>query len=189
MHTSRQNIKAILTEKKKGSFQFEQNFDTADDFITFLETTLIPDLKDSGKTETANDFEKGVELLKNNKTDEEFVTFLQDTLIPDLIDSGTEATANDFEELIYWMGKADSTKQDVEAGSEVEEPEDTSSQSSLQSKIDDFLAHYEGAIEVDEAGAEVFKKAKASDNLLTALQLFNDAGFDDFDEFLLGNIE
>lgn len=35
------------------------------EFVDFLENTLIPDLKDSGHVETAKDFETAIEFINN----------------------------------------------------------------------------------------------------------------------------
>lgn len=186
MNTTREHLKSMFTEtaEKVVKEEVEKHFDSAEDFVDFLQMTLIPDLRASGTIETAKDFEKGVNLITSGTRDDEFIAFLQNTLIPDLRASGIIHTAEDFEEMVEWM-KDIEKKVYPDGGS----PDDASgSQSSLQDKIDDFLDHYEGAIGVDAAGVEVFKKAKESDDLVTALQLFNDAGYDDFDEFILGNI-
>lgn len=93
---------------------FKPNFKSAQKFADYLNNTLIPDLEDSGKEATAEDFEQGVDHLEylidkgkilNVKGLKNLISFLKGTLIPDLKDFGSKATAKDFEELIYWIEK------------------------------------------------------------------------------------
>lgn len=87
-------------------------------FIDFLEHTLIPDLYDSGMEATAEEFETGIGILRREPTQENFqnmeirlwVRWLQDTWIPDLRRSGNTETANDVDTMIrfiagrgYWV--------------------------------------------------------------------------------------
>jgi len=76
---------------------------SAEDFVDYLKTTLIPDLKESGMVETANDFKKAIRLIESGRKDASFISFLKNRLIPDLKESGMEYTAEDFEEAIHWM--------------------------------------------------------------------------------------
>jgi hypothetical protein len=98
--------------------KFQPSQNSAEDYIDYLEGTLIPDLRESGNDATADDFEKVIEMLKYDERDKrfvykgrfiyaEFVDYLKDTLIPDLRDSGMEATAEDFEEGLYWLEQGD----------------------------------------------------------------------------------
>jgi hypothetical protein len=80
-----------------------RNFNTAEEFVHYLRFTLIPDLKESGKVETARDFEQVVRQISRKKADKHFISFLRGTLIPDLKESGSDATADDFEEAIEWL--------------------------------------------------------------------------------------
>ncbi|MDD5651644.1 MAG: hypothetical protein PHF86_14715 [Candidatus Nanoarchaeia archaeon] len=82
-------------------FQPSQN--SAEDYIDYLEGTLIPDLREAGMDATADDFETVVEMLKNRARDVKFEIYLKDTLIPGLHESGRDATAEDFEEGLYWL--------------------------------------------------------------------------------------
>jgi len=72
-------------------------------FVSYLEQTLIPDLRESGADATADDFARCVELIRDNETDPEFVGFLTNTLIPDLEESGHEFTAEDFETCVRYL--------------------------------------------------------------------------------------
>lgn len=91
--------------------------------MSYLTRTLVPDLKDSGKTETAKDFLKVVSLLKSGKRDRKFEQYLERTLIPDLKDSGLVATSEDFEIGLYLMQKSDESLEgsDRESDGGVEE--------------------------------------------------------------------
>ena len=80
----------------KGSTKVRASWATAEEFIDFLEGTLIPDLKESGSEFTAEDFEKLVGMLRSGKKDAQFINFLKKTLIPDLKKSGMVETAKDF---------------------------------------------------------------------------------------------
>lgn len=77
-----------------------------EDFIYFLQNTLIPDLKESGYDYTATDLEDGIQYLGqvvNGKGSQAkiggFVAYLKDTLIPDLKEGGRVETAKDFTRL------------------------------------------------------------------------------------------
>lgn len=92
---SQPTIQAGPTEDKTG-------------FIEFLKDTLIPDLKESGATSTAKDFEtlvafiKGASFFGGFKKDE-FIDYLESTLIPDLEEMGQDNTAQDFQEGINYI--------------------------------------------------------------------------------------
>lgn len=105
MNTTREHLKSMFTEtaEKVVKEEVEKHFDSAEDFVDFLQMTLIPDLRASGTIETAKDFEKGVNLITSGTRDDEFIAFLQNTLIPDLRASGIIHTAEDFEEMVEWM--------------------------------------------------------------------------------------
>lgn len=67
------------------------------DFVWFLDNRLIPDLHESGKEFTAEDFETCSDLIRTGETDAEFAGWLRTTLIPDLRESGNIFTAKDFQ--------------------------------------------------------------------------------------------
>jgi hypothetical protein len=67
------------------------------DFVWFLENRLIPDLEESGKEFTAEDFQTCADLISEGRTDPEFARWLRTTLIPDLKESGAVYTAQDFQ--------------------------------------------------------------------------------------------
>jgi len=69
-----------------------------DKFITYLEETLIPDLKEMGRTKTAEDFEAAIGYIKSPgaRGAGKFVVYLNNTLIPDLKEAGMTSTAKDF---------------------------------------------------------------------------------------------
>ena len=83
------------------------------DYIEYLTDTLIPDLHESGSTETAKDFEVLLHVIKTGALPEgaddtwesvdDFAAYLKQTLIPDLKDSGRTATADDFDEGLKYM--------------------------------------------------------------------------------------
>lgn len=83
---------------------------TKPQFIYYLEDTLIPDLKESGRTATAEDFETLVKLLRAPtkapgpwKSTVEFVQYLEETLVPDLYQSDHTFTAKDFQTgIAFW---------------------------------------------------------------------------------------
>jgi len=75
---------------------------TKEDFIAYLEQTLVPDLKEEGKEATADDFESLISFMEGLDVVEglpkaEFLDYLKTQLIPDLKESGAEETAKDFE--------------------------------------------------------------------------------------------
>lgn len=72
-------------------------------YIRYLRDTLIPDLEESGKFETADDFRTCLTYITRDEYNQEFVGFLKDILIPDLRESGYDATADDFETCISLM--------------------------------------------------------------------------------------
>lgn len=98
LSTADQSVKTSSNVVKKA-------FKTAEDYIDYLTNTYIPDLEESGKTETANDFKKIIQLISKGRYDEEFVSFIENTMIPDLVDSGNTSTKEDYEEGIKWMRK------------------------------------------------------------------------------------
>jgi hypothetical protein len=55
-----ERYKKEFNEKVNLKETFKPNFKNVDDFIYFLRTRLIPDLKKSGKFETAQDFEEAI---------------------------------------------------------------------------------------------------------------------------------
>ena len=64
------------------------NFKTKEEFIGYLEGTLIPDLEESGYTETAKDFKEAVYWLnKGNNLEQETDTTGKTVFICDLRDS------------------------------------------------------------------------------------------------------
>lgn len=100
------------TEEAKPVVEFAQDWATSDEFVDYLETTVIPDLQDSGSDETAKDFETAVSLIQDGILDAEFMSYLEDQLIPDLKTSGLEMTAQDFETAVDFikMGQRESKK-------------------------------------------------------------------------------
>jgi hypothetical protein len=90
-----------------------QEYFTVTTYISYLEKTLIPDLKESGKTATAEDFETLVYVLRHHKLPQQdlrtwsnvddFVGYLEETLIPDLKESGSDAMAEDFEQGVEFI--------------------------------------------------------------------------------------
>jgi hypothetical protein len=107
--------------RMKESESIEEGSDTKD-FMVYLSRTLIPDLKDSGRTETAKDFLKVVHLLQSGKRDRKFEKYLERTLIPDLKDSGMTATSEDFEVGLYLMQKSDESSEGSDRESLFEQP-------------------------------------------------------------------
>jgi hypothetical protein len=88
------------------------DFEDEDHFLSYLLTTLIPDLEDSGRIETAKDFKVGVsialgenDLMDNFDSIEHYVGFIKNTLVPDLKESGMIETAKDFMTLISLITK------------------------------------------------------------------------------------
>ena len=78
------------------------------EYIAYLEETLIPDLKESGKEFTAEDFETMVKFLRGAEVADEwskerYIEFLEETLIPDLKESGAEYTAEDFQRGVSFL--------------------------------------------------------------------------------------
>lgn len=92
---------------KKESKAKKPRSDSAEDFTQYLEETLIPDTRESGREFTAEDYETCVEYIKGEKVSgkKEFVDYLKNTLIPDLRESKRDGSADDFEEAIHWMTK------------------------------------------------------------------------------------
>jgi hypothetical protein len=83
--------------------------DNVDEYLNYLKNTYIPDLKESGKEATAEDFEamvafiEGAESYGDWENKEEFISFLKNTLIPDLKISEDIFTVEDFEEGIKYL--------------------------------------------------------------------------------------
>ena len=88
------------------------------EFVDYLTGQLIPDLYDSGRDATAEEFETGVRILQQEPTQAGFqdqdlrgwVRWLQNTWVPDLRADGYEGTADDVDTLIrfiagrgYWV--------------------------------------------------------------------------------------
>ena len=84
---------------------FQPNFDSAQEYINFLENTLIPDLTESGNDSTVEDFEQIIDAIKDKDVDEEFISLLKH-LERDHRESGTDATADDYAEGVYWIKKS-----------------------------------------------------------------------------------
>lgn len=106
-----QGVQPIVDEKKVNEIVLTEA--SKDDFIRYLEDTLIPDLEDSQSKDTARDFKEVVARLKDDDSfeyehdsKEELVQYLKGTLIPDLKDSGKEATAEDFTEGAEWLDES-----------------------------------------------------------------------------------
>jgi len=79
-----------------------------EDYIKYLKETYIPDLRESGKDATADDFETMIDFIEGKEkshgyTPETFRSFLESTLIPDLKESGDDATIEDFEEGLDYL--------------------------------------------------------------------------------------
>lgn len=79
-----------------------------DYFIRFLVETLIPDLKESGSTNTASDFQTLVKFLNGAKkarhfTQATFIEYLEKQLIPDMRESGYTATPDDLEKGVNFL--------------------------------------------------------------------------------------
>lgn len=78
-------------------------------FITFLENTLIPDLKLSGRIFTARDMQHAVKFMRGakrvaGKGRKEFLDYLE-MVEKDFIESGCDCTAQDYftaRMFIYW---------------------------------------------------------------------------------------
>ena len=49
--------------------EFKPNYETHNDYITFVETTLIPDLYASGQDETAHDFMEAIYWIRRAKSE------------------------------------------------------------------------------------------------------------------------
>jgi hypothetical protein len=59
-------IRNQIKGNKKIMAKFKKNFKTKEQFINFLQNSLIPDLKESGKNETANDFMEAIYWIKES---------------------------------------------------------------------------------------------------------------------------
>jgi len=104
-------------------------FANVEEYINFLEGTLIPDLEESGKEFTADDFKAMVAFLKGAKNygeyyqnKEDLIYFLEGTLIPDLKKSGAVETAQDFRDGIRFLKKMKTEASAIKAdwGTDVE---------------------------------------------------------------------
>lgn len=86
-------------------------------FAQYLRETLIPDLRESGKDETARTFEaclffitqpystmyRGWNGEREDLKRAVFIEWLEDIVIPDYIESGSTCTADDFAEAVQHM--------------------------------------------------------------------------------------
>jgi hypothetical protein len=87
-------------------------------YLKYLNHTLIPDLRESGRDFMANDFDDLARLVSgkakhahhDGRSASEFVYYLNHTLIPDLYESGSEEMANDFVEGIKLLKKKSSKR-------------------------------------------------------------------------------
>lgn len=98
------NVAALKRSLMPPSLNEGRALDEAKSFVRYLERTLIPDLQESGREATAEDFQALAAFLADPELDtshgwslERFVEFLEDRLVPDLYESGHELTAQDFE--------------------------------------------------------------------------------------------
>lgn len=81
-----------------------------ENFIRFLEQTLIPDLKESGDKFMARDFEHAIKFMNgakrvSGKTRKQFIEYMEG-LEKDIREGGREFTADDYftaVKFIYWM--------------------------------------------------------------------------------------
>jgi hypothetical protein len=87
-------------------------FANVEEYVNFLEDTLIPGLEENGEEFTANDFNAIVAFLKGAKSyskyyknKEDLIYFLEDTLIPDLKKNGEVEIAQDFRDGIMFLKK------------------------------------------------------------------------------------
>ncbi len=64
-------------------------------FANFLNRTLVPDLRASGATPSAQTFGRCARLIKAGKTDAKFAQWLRTTLGPDYKASGQSGMASD----------------------------------------------------------------------------------------------
>ena len=91
----------------------------SEDFIRFLQTTLIPDLKASQSIATAEDFETLIQFMNGKKnvgefgSKTEFEQYLENVLIPDLEEGGKSATADDFEKGLRYLRTTESKVYEV----------------------------------------------------------------------------
>lgn len=79
-------------------------------FVEFLRGSLIPDLMDSGRTETAKDLNKCADMISGQykyprASKARFARWLKSTLIPDLKASGMKYTAADFSKCVRYIEK------------------------------------------------------------------------------------
>lgn len=90
---------------------------TKADFVAYLQETLIPDLRESGKDATADDFETLILFINGARgmtpwvgstriaDYRDFRGFLKGTLIPDLRESGYNYTADDFRDGVVYADR------------------------------------------------------------------------------------
>lgn len=79
---------------------------TKEEFLRFLDDTLIPDLAESGRKATAEDLQRCHDLAKWGEKDARFAKWLKTTLIPDLRASGHTHTAADFTRCTRYIAPA-----------------------------------------------------------------------------------
>jgi len=86
---------------------FKPYYKRWDEYMGFLEDTLIPDLEES-KSSYAEDFNRILAMLKGEEViDREYILWLRTTLIPDSIESGYTSTAHSLQEGLYWLALSD----------------------------------------------------------------------------------
>ena len=87
----------------KGKKHFFQN---DEDYLDYLNETLIPDLEEGGHTNLVDDFKQLAGMINFGYYDadsKDFARFLKGTLIPDLRESGRGYMADDFANgLVLW---------------------------------------------------------------------------------------
>jgi len=88
--------------------RFKPYYKRWDEYMEFLEETLIPDLKESGSS-YAEDFSRILAMLKGEEEiDKEYILWLRTTLIPDSIESGYTSTAHSLQEGLWWLALSES---------------------------------------------------------------------------------
>ena len=93
--------------------------------VDYLRGRLIPDLRESGRDATADDFVTCTENIdrllaqrlprRASAATKRHVAFLTDTLIPDLKESGYEFTAQDFEKCVSLIERLTAEKAKAKA--------------------------------------------------------------------------
>ena len=99
------------------------NVQTDEEFVAWLRETLIPDLRESGMTSTAQDFEEGIMLAEGGASPsvvQDYVNYLNGTLIPNLQENRQVETASDFQKLVRIILKDGLAEKDL--AEPVEEP-------------------------------------------------------------------